>query len=97
MTKLKTMDFIWKYHLMPGYNELEVPQSATPLHVDTQMGQVTVWLQVNDREVSSTQHYYVAWTGKPLPEECTPENYIGTAFTGGGVIVNHVYHIKEQS
>lgn len=88
---------IHRYELRIGANEIELPESAVPVHVGARQGEppehIHLWVNVSnahEKEPRQKKRFYVAATGEQVSGW-----YIGTALVLGGRLVWHVFDMGE--
>lgn len=87
-------EMILRYELRVGENNLELPDSAVPVHVAAREGdaadRVQMWMSVSSEfksEPKKLVRFNVVATG-----EATEGAYVGTVLARGGRLVWHVFY-----
>ncbi len=83
---------IWKYPLeITGEQKLMTPEVWNPIHVDHQVGQLTIWAEVDaDDEAMVSRSVTIVGTGHRFDSEGLV--HIGSAVDPNRPLVWHVYH-----
>ena len=87
---------IWKYVLeITDVQEIEVPLTATALHIAEQHGQLCMWALVDEDEETEVKRFVIVGTGNPAPR---PDQgvHLGSALMHGGSLVWHVFQELPQ-
>lgn len=89
------MKAIWKFpvHTTDAF-EIEMPQGATLLAVQTQVGDPQLWALVNPDAPRVTRAFRVVGTGHYHPDERFGD-YVGTYQLLNGGLVFHVFDMGE--
>ena len=83
------MKTIWKYELQVDRNEIEIPQGAAILSVQTQNERPCIWFELFADNPKETRVFEIFGTGHTLPN--SPGRYIGTIQLMDGKFVGHIY------
>jgi len=84
------MSTIWKYELeLTDRQQVIMPTGATILCVQTQLGNLCLWAQVDPNAKKEERHIAIVGTGHPIHRNAW--KYIGTAQQA--VFVWHVFEI----
>lgn len=96
------MNVIYKYPLIPlEINKLQIPYNSRILTVGLQGIDLFLWILVDTESVDVEKSFYIAGTGKELPESFHPNKldgpktdfvYVGTAV--GNLFVWHVFQLQ---
>lgn len=88
---------IFKYPVLLKNNfTLELPKDAKILTVQTQRGTPQLWAMVDSETEKEKRYFRLAGTGYTLGDDYLKIiNYIGTFQMGNGVLVFHLFEIKE--
>lgn len=81
---------IWKYVLDKPVMDIEMPQGATILTVQTQHGKPCLWALVDENRPRSIRTFVSVGTGHEFPKALAHHYYIGT-FQIEGTLVFHVF------
>jgi hypothetical protein len=82
---------IWKYEIMPGVFDLNMPAGARILSVQVQRGKPYVWaLCCPDNEIEK-RRLCVVGTGHSTPENIENARFVGTFQLNGGELVFHLF------
>jgi len=89
------MNTIWKFEV-PILDEftLRMPEGAKVLSVGEQWGTLVLWALVDPTAECVDKRFAVRGTGHPT-HDLSAEDYIGTAITGGGSLVWHVFGVMD--
>ena len=83
------MRTIYKYHIqLADKTILDLPRSARPLAAQAQDGQLTMWVELDNREPTTSRTFLLIGTGHIVPDNVV---YIGTLQQDF-----FVWHIYEQ-
>ena len=84
---------IFKYELewALGLQTITMPQDAEVLTAQLQNGAIQVWAIVDQFAACEKRDFYLAFTGKPLPDEVQVAKYLSTIQDGNG-LVWHVFY-----
>jgi hypothetical protein len=85
---------IWKYEIVAGIQDIEMPKGARVLCVQEQRFQPCIWVHVNPAQPMERRRFAVVGTGMAAPE--SGFNYIGTFQQAGGQLVWHVFERVES-
>ena len=86
---------VWKFQIKPGFQLIEMPTDAKPLHVARQRGIYYLWALVYPERKPSTRRFVFVGTGIDIQTEM-PAGYelqhVGTCFHNPeGSLVFHVF------
>jgi hypothetical protein len=79
---------VWKYELSPE-TEVELPEGAKVLTVQTQDGKPFLWAEVDPDRPTVGRSFVAYGTGHPMPDN--PGTYVGTFRLPDFGFVFHVY------
>ncbi len=85
------MRTIWKYNLdITDIQTIEMPVDGKILSIQTQLGNICMWVEVNSSAPTTKRTFCVFGTGHEMPlyDRMT---YLGTAQTANGKLVWHVF------
>ena len=83
---------VWKFHI-GGYangegTAITMPENAHIVHCGEQDSRMFIWAEVTPSNPLQERRFYVAWTGRGLPEDAC---HIGTIV--GHPLVWHIYEL----
>ena len=85
---------VFKYHIrIDDYLEIDLPEQAKILTVDTQRGTPYMWVLCNPELPIITRKFKIAGTGHPIEEEPDNLNHIGTFQLYNGDLIFHVFEV----
>ncbi len=86
------MRTVYKYPIIAtDYFQLELPQDAQILTIQTQHSEPQLWALVDTDALMETRRFRLAGTGHPISDENL--RYIGTFQLNGGTLVFHLFEI----
>lgn len=86
------MQTIWKFRLVAGDNDIQMPRGSKALHVGVQRECLCLWAKVDDEQPEEARRFYVTGTGWPLNAALTGK-YIGTVQIHNSTTVLHAFEI----
>lgn len=90
----KWMRTVWKFPIDPSdVIEVDMPEGAHVLTVQTQGDQVCMWALVNPDRPTERRFFRMAGTGHPIDEELGALIWIGTFQLHGGRLVFHLFEL----
>lgn len=85
------MRAVYKYPLDDDITVLELPSSASILHIQRQFGRWMLWAEIDTEAATSERKIGMFGTGHPLPPEATKETHIATL--ADGPFIWHFYDV----
>lgn len=79
---------IWKWSLLIGETEVEMPARSDILHVREQRGQCCIWAMVHPEDGRRLRKFHVVPTGVDVPQ---PATYLGTCHLASDTLIFHVF------
>jgi hypothetical protein len=88
---------VFKYPIeVTDYQSVTLPQNAEILTVQVQNGMPCIWALVNPDNKAEVRKFRLAGTGHDIStDEARKLNYIGTIQMRNGMLVFHLFEIKE--
>lgn len=90
------MKTVWKFPVpLHGGDRFTIamPAGAKALAMQTQHGMPALWALVDPGAAPEPRRFRIAGTGHPIDEEIV--GYVGTFQMSGGVLVFHVFEVKQ--
>jgi len=86
---------IWKYKLNIYENgELEMPDGAVPLSVQSQNGQPCLWAMVDPEKELVLRKFRIIGTGHKFNNSFKHSDYIGTFQQAEGFFIWHLFEVR---
>lgn len=90
------MKKVFKYTLeFSDHIVLELPVGAEILHFGIQDDVLRIWALVDPTVEKEIRKFRLAGTGHPITEPDSELNFIGTVIMRNGLLVWHLFEIKE--
>lgn len=87
---------IYKYSILPGGQEIQLPKEAKVLDVQAQRGEPQMWVLLDPAAPTCARHFVALPTGRPFEvKEAHRLDYIGTFQLQEGYLVYHLFETME--
>jgi len=86
------MKQVYKYILRLDRPICEIPKGGTIRHVDEQLGNICVWVEVDPDQPKEKRRFEIYGTGHTIREDMgVTRVYLGSVKLEGGALIFHIY------